>query len=346
MGPLRDPEPHGSLWIYEPGVNAKRNGKLSRIELEGYPAGHDFHPLGIEIFPSYGGNASNLYVVNHARARTVIEQFVVSPTTPTVATHVRSISSPYFISPNSLALTSPDSFYVTNDHLMTRRLPIVGDILAVLESILALPLGFVSHITLSPPSKFNSESIIITPTIHSHKLAVPFIPFANGITVSPDHTHVAIASTTLSQISLYTRDPATNALTHIQSVPIPFLPDNIHYTHDGSALIVSGHPNFPDLTAVAKNVTGALAPSWVASVSVPKDETTVPKTPVQNFDAQAPVSAKGMVPPVSGYELKTLFQSDGSGFMSSSTGIMDMVTGALYISGLYAEEGLMVCQPA
>jgi len=93
-------------------------------------------------------------------------------------------------------------------------------------------------------------------------------------------------------------------------------------------------------------VTGALAPSWVASISVPKDETTVPKTPVQNFDAQAPVSAKGMVPPVSGYELKTLFQSDGSGFMSSSTGIMDMVTGALYISGLYAEEGLMVCQPA
>jgi hypothetical protein len=284
-------------------------------------------------------------VVNHARARTVIEQFVVSPTTPTVATHVRTITSPYFISPNGLALTSPDSFYVTNDHLMTRRLPIVGDILSLLESTLALPLGFVSHITLSPTSKSNSESTV-TPTIQSHKFAVPFVPFANGITMSPDHTHVAMASTTLSQVNIYTRDPATNALTFIQSVHVPFLPDNVLYTHDGSALIVGGHPNFPDLAAVAKNVTGALAPSWIASISVPNDKTSVPKTPVQNFDAQAPLSAKGMVPPVSGYELKTLFQSDGSGFMSSSTGIVDIVTGALYISGLYAEEGVMVCQPA
>lgn len=343
MGPLRNPEGHGSLWVYEPSNRrddpARR--KVQRLELKGYPAGHDFHPLGVEIFPSYAGNASNLYVINHARARTVIEQFTLSPSALTIATHVRTISSPYFISPNSLALTSPDSFYVTNDHLMTRRLPVVGNALAVTESVLGLPLGFVSHITLSPKSKSESDA----PAIQSHKFAAPFVSFANGIAISPDGTHAAVASSTLTKINIYKRDAATNALTLVQTVPMPFLPDNVMYTHNGSALIVGGHPNFPDLTQVAKNTSGALAPSWVTSISITRDEADAPLAPVQEFDAQAPVSAMGMVPPVPGYELKTLFQSDGMGFLSSSTGLVDPVTGTLYISGLYAEEGLLVCWP-
>jgi len=340
MGPLGNPEGHGSLWLYEPGTEKGNpaHGKVQRLQLEGYPAGHDFHPLGLEITSSHAGNASNLYVINHARARTVIEQFTLSPAMPNIATHVRTISSPYFIAPNSLALTSPDSFYVTNDHLMTRRLPIVGGTLAQVESILALPLGFVSHITLAPPSP-NSKSESIAPV---HQFVAPFIPFANGVAVSPAGTHVAIASTTMSQVYIYARDMITNALSLVQSIPTPFLPDNVLYTHDGSALIVGGHPNFPDLVAVAKNMTGAFAPSWVASISIPKNKVDAPPS---EFDVQAPVSAMGMVPPVPGYELKTLFQSDGSGFLGSSTGLVDPVTGALYISGLYAKEGLLVCRP-
>lgn len=343
MGPLKDPEGHGSLWVYEP-TSRKENParrKVRRIILKDYPAGHDFHPLSVEVYPSYGGKPSNLYVINHARARTVIEQFTLSPSAPNIATHVRTISSPFFISPNSLALTSPDSFYVTNDHLMTRRLPIVGNTLALVESVLALPLGFVTHVTLAPKSKSESD----VPAIQFHKLAVPFIPFANGITISPDGTHVAVASTSMGQINIYKRDTDTNSLTLEQTVPTPHLPDNIVYTHDGSSIIVGGHPNFPDLIAVAKNTTGALAPSWIVSISITQDNADEPPTPAQEFDTQAPVSAMGMVSPVPGYELKTLFQSDGSGFLSSSSGLVDPITGALYISGLYAEEGLLICQP-
>jgi len=62
------------------------------------------------------------------------------------------------------------------------------------------------------------------------------------------------------------------------------------------------------------------------------------------WDAGVPVPASRKVPRVPGYELRTLYQSDGSAFSSSSTGLRDAETGVLYIVGLY-EEGLMVCTP-
>ncbi|KAF8071737.1 arylesterase [Lyophyllum atratum] len=342
MGPLRNPQPHGSLWLYEPDGKGKKGkavrnpSKLKRLELAGFPAGHDFHPLGVEIYPSYAGNTSNLYVVNHARARTVIEQFTLSPSSPTVAKYVRTLASPYFHSANALALTSPDSFYVTNDHLFTRRLPYLGHILPILESVFALPLSFVSHVTLSPPSSSQ-------PPIETHQFSALFIPFPNGIALSPDGTQVALASTTLGTILIYSRNPATNELTRIDNVPVPFTPDNIRYTHDGTALLVAGHPHFPTLTAVAANKTLA-APSWVVSIDMRASKSGA--QPKQDFDRQAPTSAKGKVPPVAGREITTIFQSDGSGFSSSSTGLQDPVTGALYVTGLYAEEGVIVCHPS
>ncbi|KAF9468117.1 arylesterase [Collybia nuda] len=346
MGPLRDPEPLGSLWLYEPGRKLQAGQsppleRFKRLELKGYPAGHDFHPLGVEIYPSYAGAPSNLYVINHARERTVIEHFILSPSAPTIATHVRTITSPYFVSPNSLALTSPDSFYVTNDHLLTRRLPYVGNVLAVIESIFALPLGFVSHVTLNPYSTDTSDAP--APIIKEHTFAVLFVPFPNGIAISPSGTHLALSSTTLGHVSIYARDKATHAIAGlIQSIPVPFTPDNLHYTHDGESLIVSGHPNFPALTAVAANKTGAAAPSWVLSIAMQGIELK------EDFDVKAPVSARGLVPAVHSREVTTLFQSDGSaaGFSSSATGLKDPITGNLYVSGLYAEDGLLVCRPS
>jgi len=338
MGPLLDPNPRGSLWLYEP-ESEPRNGskmdpsKLRHLELKGFPTGHDFHPLGLEVYPSYAGNASNLYVVNHARERTVIEQFLLSPSEPDVATYIRTLTSPYFLSANSLALTSPDSFYVTNDHLITRRLPYIGRFLPLIESVFAFPLSFVSHITLQPPS--------IKPPIQSHQFSVLFMPFSNGISLSPNGTHVAIASTTLGKVFIYTRNPTTNSLTQIQAVPVPFVPDNIQYTHDGSAIIVAGHPHFPTLANVASKKTD-VAPSWVVSITITDPDVNVP---VSTFDTQTPISANTMVPATAGYELKTLLQSDGSGFSTSSTGLLDPVTGALYVSGLYAADGLIICNP-
>jgi hypothetical protein len=299
LGPLRNPEPHGSLWL----LSAKDGAAPQRITLKNYPSDHDFHPLGIAISPSYGNGPSNLFVVNHARKRTVIEQFTMSPTSLGVATHVRTLSSPYFVSPNSLTLTSPFSFYVSNDHLLTRR-GVLGNILPVLETVLGLPLSWVSHISLDP-----------NPTSHTpileHKFSALFIPFANGVSISPSGTQVAIASTSLSQVLIYSRDPANNALTHTHAVPVPFSADNLEFDETGT-IIVTGHPHFLSLLKVKSDPThDIVSPSWVVGITDSKVE--------------------------------TLFQSDGTLFSSSATGLRDSA-GVLYVTGLY-ESGMLVCRP-
>ncbi|KAJ2936666.1 hypothetical protein H1R20_g426, partial [Candolleomyces eurysporus] len=343
MGPLRDPNPRGTLWVYNPSSSERSQPK--RVTLKDYPEGHDFHPLGFELWPSYGGNSSNLYVVNHARKRTVIEQFVINPSNPTVAKHIRTISSPYFVAPNSVALTSPDSFYVTNDHLITRRWPIIGPIVPLLESVFALPLAFISHVTLKPPSAEPSST-----EIENHTFAAKFLPFPNGISLSSNGRQAAVASSSLGRVFFYSRDPATNVLTPQtdKTVTLPFCPDNVRFTEgEGSGseeeLLVAGHPHFPSLITLAKNVTGATSGSWIVSV--------IPSTHHQDqqrsFDTHAAVSASQFVSAGPGYTLKTLFQSSGEqgGFVSSSTGIRDPDTGALYVSGLYDEKGVIECRP-
>ncbi|KAF8905052.1 hypothetical protein CPB84DRAFT_1772283 [Gymnopilus junonius] len=339
MGPLKDPNPRGGLWLYVPSRNASDGNdskylaskvaadKAHRITFKNYPEGHDFHPLGIAIWPSLAGQPSNLYAINHARERTVIEHFTINPATPTEAEHVRTISSFHSLSANGLALTSPDAFYVTNDHFIT-----------LIESVLGLPLAFVSHVTLNPPTHKGPDAIA------SATFAKLFVPFPNG---------VAVSSPERSQVLIYERDPATNALIRQKySATVPFSPDNIHFTEpfnggSGEEIIVAGHPNFPDITAVAANKTGAVAASWVIAIvpQAEKNETSV------EFDLEAPVSISSKLTSDGvGWTMKTLFQSSGDeekgGFPVSTTGLKDPQTGNFYMSGLYADGGLLVCKPS
>jgi hypothetical protein len=334
MGPLRDPDPRGALWFYDMGAigSAPR-----RIILEGYPEDDDFHPLGLDIYPS-GPNEpySNLFVVNHARNGSTIEQFTLAWDAPDRAHWIRTLSGPELVAPNALALTSPTSFYLTHDHHFTRRLPgIFGKVLPLAESIFALPLGWTTHVSLADAD---------APA--SHTTVAPYIPFANGVAISPDGTQVAVASTTLCEIRFYERDPLTQALALHARVQTPFAPDNIVFDSRGS-LIVAGHPHFQALVAVAEGQTDASAPSWVVSIT-PTTKGAEGGAGHRNeegaWDADAPVPASRKVPRVPGYETRTLYQSDGSAFSSSSTGLRDAETGVLYIVGLY-EEGLMVCTP-
>jgi 3',5'-cyclic AMP phosphodiesterase CpdA len=330
MGPLRDPKPHGALWVYSP----EKNSPPHRITFKGYPQGHDFHPLGLEIYPSHGGSASNLFVVNHARQRTFIEQFSMSPERPTEATWVRTIQSKYFVAPNALALTSPTSFYVTNDHLMTRRLPKpFGSVLPLVETWLGLPFGWLSHVSIEESGS--------TTTVVEHSFAAFGIPFANGVALSHNGSQVAIASSSGAEVYFYARNPQSNALTYTHAVPVPFLPDNIMYD-DMGALIVAGHPHLSSLVSVAKNHTDKVAPSWILSVS-PRSEAEgvfVPKP----YDTRAVVSASSKAPAVRSHEVETLMQSNGKLWSTSATGLRDSRTGKLYVTGLYA-EGLLVCKP-
>lgn len=322
MGPLRDPLPRGSLWVHSP-----ISGKTTRLSLEDFPEGHTFHPLGLEAYPSFSGNSSYLYVVNHAAKKTVIEQFLISPSF-SVAKHIRTLSHQLFISPNAVALTSPTSFYVTNDHIFTRRLPYVGSFLPLVETFFGLPLSFTAHVTVDPDE--TAEEAIL-----SHVIVAPFVAFSNGISLSLSGLEVAIASTSTSTVHFYSRNTTTNALTYTTSVQVPFTTDNLNYDHDGN-LVVSGHPHFPTLASVAANKTD-VAPSWVVSISPLEGEIT-PK-----FDLNATLSASAIVPPSKKHTLQTLFQSNGTTFSSGCTGLKDPISGNLYVSGLYAEQGVIVC---
>ncbi|KAH9058355.1 hypothetical protein EDB87DRAFT_1675355 [Lactarius vividus] len=318
MGPLHDPNPRGALWFYDMGTDG---AEPRRIALDGYPEGHDFHPLGLDVYPSQP--YSNLFVVNHARNGSTIEQFTLSWNAPDRARWVRTLSGPDLVAPNSIALTSPTSFYLTHDHRFTRRLPgVLGKTLPLAESILALPLGWTTHV--------NAEDPEVEAT---HTTVAPYVPFANGVAISPDGTQVAVASTTLCEIRFYARDPRTQALS---------LGARTNLVFDArGALIVAGHPHFQSLVGVAENRTGVNAPSWVVSIT---PESGAEHEKGATWEAGVPVPASRKVPQVPGYELRTLYQSDGSAFSSSSTGLRDAETGVLYIVGLY-EEGLMVCKP-
>jgi hypothetical protein len=347
MGPLSDPSSHGALWFYNIGGDAiGAPAQPRRITLEGYPETHDFHPLGLDIHPSHPDQPySNLFVVNHARDNSSVEQFTLSWHEPNRAKWVRTISGPEFVAPNALALTSPTSFYLTHDHRFTRRLPgILGEALPITESILALPLAWVSHVNVTPPYSHpdpQSQSALTTKT-HTEKTVASHIPFPNGVAISPDGTQVAIASTTLGEILFYARDITTQALSLRARVPTPFAPDNLMYDSRGS-LIVAGHPYFKALVDVAANRTGVHAPSWVLSIT-PSPTPPGAGAEMDAWDVDAPVSASRKVPRVPGYEMRTLYQSDGSEFSSSSTGLRDSKTGVLYVVGLY-QDGLMVCSP-
>ena len=334
MGPLRDAlSIQGSLWLIEYDGN---NAKVKEMELNGYPSNKVFHPLGVQVWPSQDGSSSNMFVVNHGMFRTTIEQFSIDPTQPYKAKYRRTIRSKYFLSPNALALTSPTSFFISNDHLLTRRLPsFLGKVLPLLETFSGLPLGFVSHVSIYNE---NSNSAIIRHTIP--KLG---IPFPNGIALSPDKRMLAVASSSYMRVQLFERRMDANGteiLGHTKSVSVPFCPDNIH-ADDGGSWIVAGHPYFPGLTAIARGASevDVHPPSWVVSLSERNGTGSISNA----FDQNAPYSASRRHGPSASHELTTLYQGDGTVFAGSTTGLVDSRTGSLFVTGLY-QEGLLICR--
>jgi hypothetical protein len=79
-------------------------------------------------------------------------------------------------------------------------------------------------------SQSQSQSALTTKT-HTETVA-SHIPFPSGVTISPDRTQVAIASTTLGEILFYARDVTTQsqALSLRARVSTPFAPDNVIMT--------------------------------------------------------------------------------------------------------------------
>lgn len=358
-GPLRDAEPRGALWVFP--ARGPEARKPKQIQLEGYPEGHYFHPMGLKVYPAHSSqDDSFMYVVNHAKNGgyiTTIEQFSISWSDPAIATHIRTLSSPHFVSLNALALTSPTSFYVTNDHyLVAGYYGFLDEALYMVETLLGLPLSWVSHVSIHPNEHNSSVNV-------EHEVVARGIAFANGISLSSSGETVAVASSSLAEVLLFNRNLSSNALSFSSRIPLPFAPDNLAFYHpdghgDAESLIVAGHPHFPSLGSVAQSVPGAIAPSWVLSLTPrpPSDDTSTSFFSSSNtssesrYDTEAPVSASRKAGAVESHEAKTLYQSDGRAFGTSASGLWDADgngagKGVLYVTGIF-EEGLLMCSEA
>jgi len=277
MGTLVNPYAGvGSLWVVDPLHQGGGGGRgVKRIELDWKNAevgATDFHPLGLDVHQqSEGGDT--LFVINHGANESTIEIFNLRCSTllDCTARHSRTLSDPRFTgAPNSIAATSPSSFYLSHDHRFNLRAPLSHwqKILNSFETLLALPLSHVDHVSFdSESSRGNNELDGI-----SIDRAVSNIAFANGITLSPSGKTLAIASTTTRRVFLYTRNPSTNELSSepYRTIKLPFLVDNLSVTlkdffddsndsetvaakeeEDRFTIIATGHPSFLHLLATA-----------------------------------------------------------------------------------------------
>jgi hypothetical protein len=250
MGPLLDPNPRGALWLYTYEQDPTSKG-LHQLPLEGFPATSDFHPLGIDIITPSATEPATLFVINHQRDQTTLEQFKIPIKPPYKAIYIRTLVHPAFVSPNGLALISPTSFYVGNDHRFTRRLPFpLAPILPLLESFLGLPLSWVDLVDILP-----SGELKVTRALSS-------IPFVNGVALSEDGQEMAVVSTTTGQVHIYDRTVSQNGTTLAlrTKVMVPFLADNINYVDGTRTLVTAGHPYMFSLDKLAQNAVRFFLP--------------------------------------------------------------------------------------
>lgn len=310
--------------------------------LDGFPDGATFHPLGIDVIANPADRDYRLFVVNHGKDNNTIEIFSLpDPTllamsiTPK-ATYLKTLTHRKFVSPNGIHALSPTSFYVTNDHTSTRRIkpPMLGAVLAVSETFFKYHNGWVDLV------RFSDEDPQAGVTI---KKAALRVPFANGISVSPDGRTVAVVSSNDLQVLLYNRDQATDSLSYATSVPIPFYPDNVSFDSAGS-LLLAGHPSFKSLIKLARNPAETVTGSWIVEITKAKlpqawrgENATGPFT-----DLEAPFPTHVRAPIVRSHLLKTLYQSDGSGYSTSSSAVLDRDFGKLFAVGLYG-QGMLQC---
>ena len=322
IGPLKDPTPRGALWVHA-------NNNTQRVPIDGYPADHEFHPLGIALWKMDNG-AIRVFATNHARVRSSVEVIDMFPTKAGWhARFVRTVSHPAGThAVNSLVALGPTSFIVTNTHVAVLRAPPVHDLRVLLKSLYGdfaaryahlltvpsiIPLlhfldtlfgfGFVAHVSFDGP-----------PDVAVNVLAQG-IQFPNGIALTPTQRALVVASTVYPGVQIYTLPPHPDwsqiKLSSPVSIQIPFFADNIVLGRrstkvlgdplDGHSVIVAGHPSAKDMEDHSRPL-----PSWVVNIYYAGVEA--------HDDAPVPADVRSRAP--RGWTVRTLAQSDGNGGMA------------------------------
>lgn len=227
-------------------------------------------------------------------------------------------------------------------------------LLNALETVLALPLSAVDIVDFEPPlTSLDDRSEVPW----SSRPLLERKAFPNGVALDERRTLLAVAYTSRQRVDVYAlEDPDSSSsirdslmLLHDRkpnaSLQMPFAVDNLAFAptsegRDHETLVATGHANFPALLRLVRD-SHAIAPSWVVAIEV---NSTGQPVVGSNSAAQgdtAPVKIASRVSNSSG-GVKTLFQSSGERFSSSTTGVI-LAGGDLLVTGLYASEGIIVC---
>lgn len=261
--------PGNGIYVFDPDVSGS-------VRLVSADAPADFRPHGISLYRD--GDTARLFVVSHPATGSQVLIFNIGED-GTLA-HVRTVTDPSIYSPNDVAATGPDSFYVTNSSRS-------GDNpLGVLEALLGLPLVNVVH--------FDGERAVE---------AAGGLVYGNGIALSRDGTRVYAANFIAQRISVYERDPQTNALTQIDTFRAPFGLDNIELDEDGDLWVAGNTEVFSFLAHQAD--PDVRAPSY----AVEFDAETGDWTPRFYTDGQAIDSASVITPMETRFIVGAVFDS-------------------------------------
>ena len=235
----RGPDPRDGIYVLSD------SGNLTR--LAGGPK--DFHPRGLGIYRSPDGSGIFLLAVNrHAQAmndatRFSIDSFeVINPKSAPALVAQGTIEGGLLTDPQDVAAAGPGAFYVSND---------TGGpgLLRLLAGYGVLPGSNILY--------FNGMSF---------RVAIDDIYGARGLLLTPDGTHLLVASLTSRSLKSLTREPFSGNLTEADSLTLPVAPEKISLDATGE-IWAAGHASLFGWRGFAAD-TSHPAPSQVFRVTL------------------------------------------------------------------------------
>lgn len=186
-----------------------------RDRTSGQPAA--FEPMGIDLYttPSAtGGVIKRLFAFNLAGPEVLLYDV---DRAGDLAFRQRFSTAQWLVSPNDVVATGPASFYVTNDTAAGR-----DSWRGRLDFLLGLKTGQLLY--------FDGTS---------WSVAADGLAFPNGLALSEDGTALYLAEMRAKRIVKYERDPDTDVLTRVATIPLDSFPDNLSLDAEGNLLVGS-----------------------------------------------------------------------------------------------------------
>jgi len=206
------------------------------LQIEGLEASHDLVLHGIDLFvPSDDSSTIYVFAVNHARRGEEIVLFS-HEVGSTVLTFVREFKHPKIKTPNAVAATSLNSFFITNDHYFYGGA--FGGILRTFEDKFG-PWKWASDVVHCTASGSSVDCKTVSPT-NAH-------PSANGALLVDDGKTLMINDVITATATIYAVDPVTKQLTPKQKVKLGAGADNLSLIPGSEDIAVCIFPDFLSL---------------------------------------------------------------------------------------------------